>query len=72
MIDCDALKDVLQTMDTKDSENWYLQSQFVECRFVERIKYNKDKSIIFLGLSKMKTDKDFPNNLEEMLSHSQH
>jgi hypothetical protein len=54
MIDRDALKDVLQTIHTKHSEDWYLQSQFVECQFVERANYGKDKSIIFLGLNKMR------------------
>jgi hypothetical protein len=72
MIDCDALKDVLQTMHTKDSENWYLQSQFVECQFVERVKYNKDKSIIFLRLNKMRADKELQNNVKEMMTYSQH
>jgi hypothetical protein len=68
LIDCDALKDMLQTIHTKHSEEWYLESQFVECQFVERVKYDKDKSIIFLGLSKKKRDKDLQNNVEEMVT----
>jgi hypothetical protein len=63
LIDCDALKDMLQTIHTKHSEEWYLESQFVE-----RVKYDKDKSIIFLGLSKKKRDKDLQNNVEEMVT----
>jgi hypothetical protein len=64
MIARDALTDFLQTTSTKHSEDYYLESQFVECQFAERVSYGKNKSIVFLGL-KDSNEKD--TNIENLL-----
>ena len=64
MIAIDALTQFLQTISTKHSEDYYLESQFAECQFAERVRYGKDKSVVFLGL---KHSNDKNTNIENLL-----